>query len=148
MIVASVSCIYGLGSPEEYGKEVLTLRRGESRKRDKVLRFLTDIFYERNDMNFVRGKFRVRGDTMDIHPVGQDAAVRVEFWGDTIERITEIDSLTGEILGELSSVDIFPARHFVTSDEKMRLALHDIEEELEERLTQLKAKASSSRPRG
>src|SRR5437899_7337445 len=84
VIVASVSCIYGLGSPEEYGKEVLTLRRGETRKRDKVLRFLTDIFYERNDYNFVRGKFRVRGDTMDIHPVGQDAAVRIEFWGDSM----------------------------------------------------------------
>src|SRR5438034_6935564 len=78
VIVASVSCIYGLGSPEEYGKEVLTLRRGETRKRDKVLRFLTDIFYERNDIGFGRGKFRVRGDTLDIHPVGQDAAVRVE----------------------------------------------------------------------
>ncbi|MDT5017080.1 MAG: excinuclease subunit, partial [Mycobacterium sp.] len=89
VIVASVSCIYGLGSPDEYGKEVLTIRRGESRKRDKVLRFLTDIFYERNDYNFTRGKFRVRGDTMDIHPVGQDAAVRVEFWGDNVERITE-----------------------------------------------------------
>src|SRR2546426_1281991 len=94
LVVASVSCIFGLGAPEEYGKAVLTLRRGETRKRDKVLRFLTDIFYERNDYNFVRGKFRVRGDTMDIHPVGQDAAVRIEFWGDSIERITEIDSLT------------------------------------------------------
>jgi len=139
VIVASVSCIYGLGSPEEYGKEVLTIRRGESRKREKVLRFLTDIFYERNDYNFTRGKFRVRGDTMDIHPVGQDAAVRVEFWGDTVERITEIDSLTGEILGELSSIDIFPAKHFVTSDDKLRLALTDIEVELEERVQQLRA---------
>ncbi len=139
VIVASVSCIFGLGSPEEYGKEVLTIRRGESRKREKVLRFLTDIFYERNDYNFTRGKFRVRGDTMDIHPVGQDAAVRVEFWGDTVERITEIESLTGEILGDLSSIDIFPAKHFVTSDDKLRLALTDIEVELENRIQELRA---------
>src|SRR2546428_3275088 len=88
VIVASVSCIYGLGSPEEYGKVVLTLRRGETRKRDKVLRFLTDIFYERNDMALTRGRFRARGDTVDIHPIGEDVAVRVEFWGDTVERIT------------------------------------------------------------
>ncbi|HZT08928.1 MAG TPA: excinuclease ABC subunit UvrB [Chloroflexota bacterium] len=139
VIVASVSCIYGLGSPEEYGKEVLTLRKGETRKRDKVLRFLTDIFYERNDYNFSRGKFRVRGDTLDIHPVGQDSAVRVEFWGDTIDRITEIDPLTGEVLMDRTSLDIFPAKHFVTSDEKLRMAIRDIEEELEERLRQLEA---------
>jgi excinuclease ABC subunit B len=137
VIVASVSCIYGLGSPEEYGKEILTLRKGESRKRDKVLRFLTDIFYERNDYNFTRGKYRVRGDTLDIHPVGQDSAVRVEFWGDTVERISEIDTLTGEILMERTSVDIFPAKHFVTSDDKLQLALRDIEVELEERLQEL-----------
>src|SRR4051812_30346755 len=137
VIVASVSCIYGLGSPDEYGKEILTLRKGETRKRDKVLRFLTDIFYERNDYNFTRGKYRVRGDTLDIHPVGQDAAVRVEFWGDTIERISEIDTLTGEILMDRASVDIFPAKHFVTSDDKLQLALRDIEIELEERLQEL-----------
>ncbi len=137
VIVASVSCIYGLGSPDEYGKEVLTLRKGETRKREKVLRFLTDIFYERNDYAFTRGKFRVRGDTMDIHPVGQDAAVRIEFWGDTIERITEIDSLTGEVLADRSSIDVFPAKHFVTSDEKLQLALRDIEVELGERLEEL-----------
>jgi len=139
VIVASVSCIYGLGSPDEYGKEVLTLTRGESRKRDKVLRFLTDIFYERNDYAFTRGKFRVRGDTLDIHPVGQDSAVRVEFWGDNVERITEIDSLTGEILAERSAIDIFPAKHFVTSDDKLRLALDDIEVELQERVQDLQA---------
>src|SRR5581483_9631198 len=117
----------------------LTLRKGETRKRDKVLRFLTDIFYERNDYNFSRGKFRVRGDTLDIHPVGQDSAVRVEFWGDTIDRITEIDPLTGEVLMDRTSLDIFPAKHFVTSDEKLRMAIRDIEEELEERLRQLEA---------
>src|SRR5919112_2368632 len=98
IIVASVSCIYGLGSPEEYGKVVLTLRRGETRKRDKVLRFLTDIYYERNDYDFARGRFRVRGDTLDIFPIGGEIAVRVEFWGDEVERIAEIDALTGEIL--------------------------------------------------
>jgi excinuclease ABC subunit B len=141
VIVASVSCIYGLGSPEEYGKEVLSLHRGETRKREKVLRFLTDIFYERNDYNFTRGKFRVRGDTLDIHPVGQDVAVRIEFWGDSIERITEIDSLTGEILAERPSIDIFPAKHFVTSDERLRVAIRAIEEELEERVRELDAQS-------
>src|SRR5438093_7532422 len=140
VIVASVSCIYGLGSPDEYGKEVLTLKKGETRKRERVLRFLTDIFYERNDIGFTRGKFRVRGDTLDIHPVGQDSAVRCEFWGDTLERITEIDPLTGEILAERVSVDIFPAKHFVTSEDKLRVALGDIEIELDERLKELQAK--------
>ncbi|OGG53530.1 MAG: excinuclease ABC subunit B, partial [Candidatus Handelsmanbacteria bacterium RIFCSPLOWO2_12_FULL_64_10] len=137
VIVASVSCIYGLGSPEEYGKEVLTLRRGETRKRDKVLRFLTDIFYERNDFQLGRGKFRVRGDTLDVHPAGDDVTVRVEFWGDVVERITEIDGLTGEILAERPSVDIFPAKHFVTSQERLRAAIGTIEIELEERLQDL-----------
>jgi len=139
VIVASVSCIYGLGSPEDYGKTVLTLAKGETRKREKVLRFLTDIFYERNDFNLERGKFRVKGDTLDITPIGQETAIRVEFWGDTIERITEIDSLTGEILGELKSIDVYPAKHFVTSDEKLRVAIRDIEQELEERLRELES---------
>ena len=137
IIVASVSCIYGLGSPEEYGKVVLTLRRGETRKRDKVLRFLTDIYYERNDYDFARGRYRVRGDTLDIFPVGGEIAVRVEFWGDEIERITEIDHLTGEILVERTAVDIYPAKHFVTTKEKMDLAIVDIEAELEERCQEL-----------
>ncbi|MSQ23842.1 MAG: excinuclease ABC subunit UvrB [Chloroflexi bacterium] len=137
VIVASVSCIYGLGSPEEYGKVVLTLRKGETHKRERVLRFLTDIFYERNDYQLGRGKFRVRGDTLDVHPAGQDVTVRIEFWGDLVERITEIDALTGEILAERSSVDIFPAKHFVTSQERLRVALEDIEVELEERLQDL-----------
>ncbi|MBI4213316.1 MAG: excinuclease ABC subunit UvrB [Chloroflexi bacterium] len=137
VVVASVSCIYGLGSPEEYGKEVLTLRRGEVRKRDKVLRFLTDIFYERNDYQLARGKFRVRGDTLDVHPAGEDVNVRVEFWGDAVERITEIDSLTGEILADLQSIDIFPAKHFVTSQERLRVAIGEIEVELEQRLEEL-----------
>ncbi|HZU04826.1 MAG TPA: excinuclease ABC subunit UvrB [Chloroflexota bacterium] len=139
IIVASVSCIYGLGSPEEYGKVVLTLRRGETRKRDKVLRFLTDIYYERNDYDLTRGRFRVRGDTLDIFPIGGETAVRVEFWGDEIERITEIDPLTGEVLAERLSVDIYPAKHFVTTKEKLELAIADIEQELEERCRELEA---------
>jgi excinuclease ABC subunit B len=130
IIVASVSCIYGLGSPEEYGKVVLTLRRGETRKRDKVLRFLTDIYYERNDHDFARGRFRVRGDTLDIFPIGGEVAVRVEFWGDEIDRITEIDPLTGEVLVERTAVDIYPAKHFVTTKEKLDAAIVDIEAEL------------------
>ena len=99
LIVASVSCIYGLGSPEEYGEVVLTLKVGETRRRDRVLRHLTDIQYERNDQNFMRGKFRVRGDVLEIYPSYEDLAVRIEFFGDEIERIVEIDPLTGEILG-------------------------------------------------
>ena len=100
LIVASVSCIYGLGSPEEYGEVVVILKVGESRKRDRVLRQLTDIQYERNDQNFVRGKFRVRGDVLEIFPSYEDLAIRVEFFGDEIERIVEIDPLTGEVLGD------------------------------------------------
>ncbi|MHB0870276.1 MAG: excinuclease ABC subunit UvrB [Chloroflexota bacterium] len=138
VIVASVSCIYGLGSPEEYGKVVLTLKRGEQRRRDKVLRFLTDIHYERNDYNFGRGKFRVRGDTLEIHPAGEDIAIRVEFWGDEVERITEIDPLTGEVLVEKTQVDVYPAKHFVTSQEKLEAAVRDIEEELIARVRELK----------
>jgi excinuclease ABC subunit B len=139
VIVASVSCIYGLGSPEEYGKVVLTLKRGERRKRDKILRFLTDIHYERNDFNFTRGKFRVRGDTLEILPIGQDIALRVEFWDDEVERITDIDPLTGEVLVERTQADVYPAKHFVTTQEKMEAALRDIEAELEERLAELRA---------
>jgi excinuclease ABC subunit B len=139
IIVASVSCIYGLGSPEEYGKVVLTLRRGETRKRDRVLRFLTDIYYERNDYDFARGRFRVRGDTLDVFPIGGEIAIRVEFWGDEIERITEIDPLTGELLVERTAVDVYPAKHFVTTKEKLDLAIHDIEDELETRCREFEA---------
>ncbi len=139
VIVASVSCIYGLGSPEEYGNVVISLKKGEQRKRDKVLRFLTDIQYERNDFNFTRGKFRVRGDTLEIHPAGEDIAIRVEFWGDEVERITEVDPLTGEVLVERMRVDIYPAKHFVTTQEKLEAALKDIELELKERLEELRA---------
>lgn len=137
IIVASVSCIYSLGAPEEYNQVVVSLKKGETRRRDKVLRFLNDIHYERNDVNFTRGKFRVRGDTLEIHPAYEELAVRVEFWGDEIERIVEIDPLTGEILAEREQVDIYPAKHFVTTKEKLFQALEDIAQELEERVREL-----------
>ncbi|HEX9413308.1 MAG TPA: excinuclease ABC subunit UvrB, partial [Ktedonobacterales bacterium] len=137
LIVASVSCIYGLGSPEEYGEVVLTLKLGESRRRDRVLRHLTDIQYERNDQNFVRGKFRVRGDVLEIFPSYEDLAVRVEFFGDEIERMVEIDPLTGEILGQRSRLDIYPAKHWVTTQERLNRAIEGIEAELAVRLNEL-----------
>ncbi len=139
VIVASVSCIYGLGSPEEYGKTIVPLRRGASVRRDRVLRHLVDIQYKRNDLTLVRGTFRVRGDTLDIFPAYEEIAVRVEFWGDEIERIVEIDPLTGELLVERNEIDIYPAKHFVTTEEKLSLAIKDIEQELEERLRELEA---------
>ena len=137
IIVASVSCIYGLGSPEEYGKTVVSLRRGTSVRRDRILRHLVDIQYDRNDLTLVRGTFRVRGDTVDIFPAYEEIAVRVEFWGDDIERIIEIDPLTGEVLAERNEIEIYPAKHFVTTQEKLQLAVRDIEDELQERLKQL-----------
>jgi excinuclease ABC subunit B len=137
LVVASVSCIFGLGDPEEYGQAVVSLRRGEQRKRDKILRHLVEIYYERNDYDFKRGTFRVRGDTLEIHPAGVEVAVRVEFWGDEIERITEVDPLTGQILVERTAVDIYPAKYFVTSREKLEAALVDIEAELEEQVAAL-----------
>ena len=137
VIVASVSCIYGLGSPEEYGKTIVPLRRGASVRRDRVLRHLIEIQYKRNDLTLIRGTFRVRGDTLDIFPAYEEIAVRVEFWGDEIERIVEIDPLTGELLAERNEIDIYPAKHFVTTEEKLALAIKDIEKELEERLGEL-----------
>ncbi len=137
LIVASVSCIYGLGSPEEYGEVVLTMKQGESRPRNRILRHLTDIQYERNDQNFVRGKFRVRGDVLEIYPSYEDLAVRVEFFGDEIERMVEIDPLTGEILGQRSRLDIYPAKHWVTTQERLNHAIAGIEEELVVRLKEL-----------
>jgi excinuclease ABC subunit B len=139
IIVASVSCIYGLGSPEDYGKTVVQLRKGAAVRRDRVLRHLIDIQYERNDLTLVRGTFRVRGDTLDIFPSYEEIAVRVEFWGDEIERIVEIDPLTGEILTERNAIDVYPAKHFVTSQEKLELAIQDIQVELAERLAELEA---------
>ncbi len=137
VIVASVSCIYGLGSPEEYGKTVVSLRRGATVRRDRILRHLVDIQYDRNDLTLVRGTFRVRGDTVDIFPAYEEIAIRAEFWGDEIERIIEIDPLTGEVLAERNEIDIYPAKHFVTTQEKLQLAVRDIEDELEQRLKEL-----------
>ena len=115
IIVASVSCIYSLGSPQEYGRVVVHLHRGQTIRRQKVLRHLVDIYYERNDVALSRGKFRVRGDTLEVMPAYGELAYRIEFWGDEIERITEIDPLTGEVLREHDQIDIFPAKHFVLS---------------------------------
>ena len=141
IIVASVSCIYGLGDPEEYSTLVLSLRQGENYDRDAVLRKLVSIQYDRNDINFTRGKFRVRGDVVEIFPISNaDRAIRVDFNGDIVERMLEFDVLTGEILGRRSHVSIFPASHYATSQEKMQRALVTIEAELAERLAELNAK--------
>jgi len=137
IIVASVSCIYGLGAPVDYGAVTVRLRRGERERRDKVLRHLIDIQYARNDTAFTRGTFRVRGDTLEVYPSYEDLAVRIEFFGDEVERITELDPLTGEILAERDKVDIYPARHFVTPRDKLIEATLDIQAELEERLKEL-----------
>lgn len=140
IVIASVSCIYGLGSPKEYRELVVSLRTGMEIERNQLLRKLVDVQYERNDINFVRGTFRVRGDVVEIFPASRDErCVRVEFFGDEIDRIREVDALTGEILGERDHVAIFPASHFVTRDEKMVKAIENIEKELEERLVELRA---------
>ncbi len=139
IIIASVSCIYGLGSPEEYKEMVLSLRVGMERERNELLRNLVDIQYERNDIDFKRGTFRVRGDVVEIFPVSRDEhCIRVEFFGDEIDRIREVDALTGEIIGDRNHVAIYPASHFVTREEKMRVAIQNIEKELEARLKVLK----------
>lgn len=140
LIVASVSCIYGLGDPDSYRNMMLSLRPGMRKDRDDVLRKLIEIQYDRNDLNFIRGTFRVRGDVVEIFPVeSSEHAVRVEFFGDEVERITEIDVLTGEILGTRNHISIFPASHYVTPPEKMKVALERIESELEERLKELRS---------
>jgi excinuclease ABC subunit B len=138
VIVASVSCIYGLGEPEEYRSFVCGLKRGESYRREKVLRQLVDMQYERNDIDFTRGRFRLRGDTLEIQPSYEELALRIEFFGDEIERIVQIDPLTGELLAELDSVDIYPAKHFVTSHDRLMLAIETIRQELTERLQELR----------
>lgn len=139
IIVASVSCIYGLGSPEEYRELVVSLRVGMEIERNVLLRRLVDIQYDRNDIDFRRGTFRVRGDVVEIFPASRDEhCIRIEFFGDEIERIREVDALTGEVLGEREHVAIFPASHFVTREEKMRIAIENIEKELEERLAELR----------
>jgi len=140
IIVASVSCIYGLGSPEEYQNQTLSIRKGSCYDRDRVLRKLVAMQYERNDLNFVRNKFRVRGDVIEIFPASYtEKAIRVEMFGDEVERITEIDTLTGEILGERDHVSIFPASHYVTAPEKMEKAVASIELELVKRLAEFRS---------
>ncbi len=140
VIIASVSCIYGLGSPVDYKNMVLSLRPGMERDRDEMIRKLIDIQYDRNEMDFKRGTFRVRGDVVEIFPAeSSDTAIRVEFFGDEIERLLEIDVLTGEIRSELNHVAIFPASHYVVPMEKIREAVRDIEEELEERVRYFKS---------
>ncbi len=139
VIVASVSCIYGLGSPEEYQSFVLYVKVGERRNRDKLVRQLVDMQYERNDMDFVRGRFRIRGDTLEIMPAYEEIAVRIELWGDEVERIVTIDPLTGERLAELADIELYPAKHFVTSKDKLLEAIEDIKAELKDRLAELRA---------
>ena len=138
IIVASVSCIYGLGNPEEYKKLTISLRTGMEKERDEIIRKLIEIQYERNDIDFARGSFRVRGDSLDIIPASSsNKGIRVEFFGDEIERIREFDVLTGNILGERNHVSISPASHFATSPEVLEKAIKSIEDELEDRLREL-----------
>ncbi|MCJ7521379.1 MAG: DEAD/DEAH box helicase family protein, partial [Dehalococcoidia bacterium] len=139
VIVASVSCIYGLGDPDEYYSFVVSLSKGEKRNRDRLARQLVDMQYERNDIDFTRGRFRIRGDTLEIQPAYEELAVRVQFFGDEVERILEIDPLTGELLAEREQLEIYPAKHFVTSYDKLMAAIADIQVELEERLSEFKS---------
>ena len=139
LIVASVSCIFGLGSPEEYQSFVAYIRKGERRNRGRLVRELVDMQYERNDMDMARGRFRVRGDTLEILPAYEEVGVRIEFWGNDVERVTEFDPLTGELLAERQDIEIYPAKHFVTSQEKLDMALDDIEMELHECLKELRS---------
>ncbi|NLE77166.1 MAG: excinuclease ABC subunit UvrB [Chloroflexi bacterium] len=139
VIVASVSCIYSLGDPEEYGRVVVNLRRGEMRRRQRLLRQLVEVHYDRNDWELTRGKFRVRGDTLEVFPAYDNVVYRVQFWGDEVERIVQADPLTGEVLAERESLDIFPAKHFVTPQDKLNEGLESMAAELEERLAELRA---------
>jgi len=134
IIVASVSCIYGIGSPDDYAEMSITITRGERRQQDKLIRLLTDIQYQRNDMDFHRGTFRVKGDVVDVFPAGRDIGFRLEFFGDEVDRITQIDPLTGEITGEPQSITIFPSSHYVTPKEKLAHAIEGIKKEFDERI--------------
>jgi excinuclease ABC subunit B len=138
LIVASVSCIYGLGNVSDYTAMTITLKVGERRLRDKLLRQLNDIQYQRNDIDFARGRFRVRGDVVDIFPVGEEVAYRLEFFGDELERMRKLDPLTGELTEERKELKIFPAKHYVTPQDKLKVAIQKISAELDERLAQLK----------
>ncbi|HEX2141138.1 MAG TPA: DEAD/DEAH box helicase family protein, partial [Candidatus Limnocylindria bacterium] len=139
IVVASVSCIYGIGAPIDYGSTVLNLKVGGRYRRDGVLRHLVDLQYQRNDAALARSRFRVRGDVLEFAPVSGDYIVRVDFFGDEVERIVEVDELTGEVLAERREVNIYPATHYVTPRDKLLLAIDDIEAEMEERVGQLAA---------
>lgn len=134
IIIASVSCIYGIGSPDDYAEMSITIKKGERRQQDKFVRLLTDIQYQRNDIDFHRGTFRVKGDVVDVFPAGSDVAYRIEFFGDEVDRITQIDPLTGEILAEPDTCMIFPSSHYVTPKQKLALAVENIKREFEERM--------------
>ncbi len=139
VVVASVSCIYGLGSPEEYRGRILVMHPGEVHDQRSILTRLVEMHYERNDQNLVRGRFRVRGDTIEVHPAYEEFAVRIELFGDEVEKMTRFDVLTGEVLGDLDEVVVFPASHYVAGDERMRRAITEIEQELGVRLRELEA---------
>ena len=138
LIVASVSCIFGLGSPEEYQSFVSYVRKGETRSRNRLVRELVNMQYERNDFDLARGRFRVRGDTLEVLPAYEEIGVRIEYWGDEVERIVLLDPLTGEMLGDRDEIEIYPAKHFVTSEEKLLAAIETIQEELAGQLALLK----------
>jgi excinuclease ABC subunit B len=139
IVVASVSCIYGIGAPVDYGATVLRLRQGGQYRRDAVLRHLVDLQYQRNDTDLSRARFRVRGDTLEFRPASEERIVRVEFFGDEVERITELDPLTGELLADRKDVNVYPATHYVTPADKLKAAIIDIEAEMDERVGQLEA---------
>ncbi|GIK74573.1 MAG: UvrABC system protein B [Chloroflexota bacterium] len=134
VIVASVSCIYGLGSPQDYGRVVLNLRVGDMVRRNQILRHLVEIYYDRNDNFLQRGRFRVRGDVLEVQPADRETAYRISLWGDEIERISEFDPLTGELIADHQQVDIFPAKHFVTPQDRLEEAIEEIRQEMEEQV--------------
>lgn len=134
IIVASVSCIYGIGSRDDYGEMSLTVRRGEKRRQDKLMRHLTDIQYHRNDVDFTRSNFRVRGDVIDVFPAGRESAYRIEFFGDEVDRLTEINPLTGEVISEPGEITIYPGSHYVTPKDKLEVAIGKIQQEFDQRI--------------
>ena len=141
IIVASVSAIYGLGSPEQYGKQLLMLSPGDERDQRDILRRLVELQYERNDFGFTRNKFRVRGDTIEVFPAYEERAVRIQLFGDEVERICSVDPLTGEIVEELDALALFPASHYVTDEERLAQAIEGIQTELAERLAELEGQS-------
>jgi excinuclease ABC subunit B len=145
VIVASVSCIYGLGSPQDYGRVVLNLRVGEMVRRNQILRHLVEIYYDRNDNILQRGRFRVRGDVLEVQPADRETAYRVSLWGDEIERISEIDTLTGELIADHQQVDIFPAKHFVTPQDRLERRSRTFARRWRSRSVSFRRRASCSR---